>query len=341
MTAIAAFFQAFVVISVTVTSVAAEPCSVSLTHQLSRASCKGPAATPPAKGGAFGCLNSTAVPAQHAMWVTGGCRGVFTCDGVAGVSCASLSGNPNNAYQECGCGGGDLPTAAPTQSPTARPLQRFVPSQILLSYGDKLDEVVVRFGTGTAGPPPPGAAPTVLYRVRGSIEPYRLATGATQAFLAGPLPSPNGRTVYLHGVKLGGLQPGTKYEFTVGIPCSNATWSPTNTFTTRAPTDKSATVVFFGDTGNNERWWTNGTVPAVAARLSDRALPRVDAVIHTARRRRSLAEHLITTKALRCTATAWNLIVARCTAIPPYARATWPTRGRIPTARWATNTSAS
>ena len=82
-------------------------------------------------------------------------------------------------------------------------------------------------------------------------------------------------------MRVSGLLPGTEYEYTTGIPCNNATWSPTNTFTTRAPTDASATVVFFGDSGNNERWWTNGTVPAVAARLGDRARPRVDAVIHT------------------------------------------------------------
>ena len=32
--------------------------------------------------------------------------------------------------------------------------------------------------------------------------------------------------------------------------------------------------------------------------------------------RQSFAEHLIATKALRCTATAWMLIVAQCSAIP-------------------------
>ena len=32
--------------------------------------------------------------------------------------------------------------------------------------------------------------------------------------------------------------------------------------------------------------------------------------------RRSSAEHLIATKALHCTATAWMLIVAQCSAIP-------------------------
>ena len=32
--------------------------------------------------------------------------------------------------------------------------------------------------------------------------------------------------------------------------------------------------------------------------------------------RRSSAEHLIATKALRCTATAWILIVAQCSATP-------------------------
>ena len=158
-------------------------------------------------------------------------------------------------------------------------MAHIVPSQVLLSYGDSVDELVVRFGTGTVGPPA-GAAPVVRYRPHASIEPYLLATGTTSAFLAGPNPSPNGRTVYLHQVCLANLTPGTRYDYTAGIPAwgANSTWTPTNSFTTRSPEQSSAKMIFFGDTGNNDRWWANGTVPAVAARL---ARGDVDAVIHT------------------------------------------------------------
>ena len=39
-------------------------------------------------------------------------------------------------------------------------------------------------------------------------------------------------------------------------------------------------------------------------------------IYHMMMARRSSAEHLIATNALRCTATAWILIVAQCSAIP-------------------------
>ena len=39
-------------------------------------------------------------------------------------------------------------------------------------------------------------------------------------------------------------------------------------------------------------------------------------VSHASDARRSSAEHLIATKALHCTATAWMLIAAQCSAIP-------------------------
>ena len=41
------------------------------------------------------------------MWVDGGCRGIFECDRVAGISCAS----DNNAYTTCACDGPPAPPA--------------------------------------------------------------------------------------------------------------------------------------------------------------------------------------------------------------------------------------
>ena len=51
--------------------------------------------------------------------------------------------------------------------------------------------------------------------------------------------------------------------------------------------------------------------------------------------RRSSAEHLITSKALRCTATAWMLIVAQCSAIPRQDGTNFGPAGTVVTATYA------
>ena len=60
-----------------------------LTQQLSKTECRKPSSgrhAGPAAGkeGHYGCVAGGAQ-----MWVDGGCRGVFTCDGVSGVACGS------------------------------------------------------------------------------------------------------------------------------------------------------------------------------------------------------------------------------------------------------------
>ena len=52
-------------------------CSIALTKQTSRHECK--------MGSSYGCDDG----AEKTMWVDGGCAGIFTCDGVANVACAS------------------------------------------------------------------------------------------------------------------------------------------------------------------------------------------------------------------------------------------------------------
>ena len=52
-------------------------CSIALTKQTSRHECK--------LGSSYGCDDG----AEKTMWVDGGCAGIFTCDGVANVACAS------------------------------------------------------------------------------------------------------------------------------------------------------------------------------------------------------------------------------------------------------------
>jgi hypothetical protein len=71
-------------------------CSVALSKQLSKHACSA--------GQGFGCINGT-----RSMWVAEGCRGVFTCDGTAGVVC----GKDGQLGEHCDCtsggggGGGD------------------------------------------------------------------------------------------------------------------------------------------------------------------------------------------------------------------------------------------
>jgi len=64
-----------------------EVCSVALEKQASRTEC--------VSGENFGCVNGTSK-----MWTMGGCRGKFTCNGNAGVSCDEDGG----ARIECECG---------------------------------------------------------------------------------------------------------------------------------------------------------------------------------------------------------------------------------------------
>lgn len=57
-----------------------------MTKQLSQASCT--------EGTSFGCYAS-----NQSMWTAAGCRGVFTCDGVAGVNCNVM----NSQFAVCDC----------------------------------------------------------------------------------------------------------------------------------------------------------------------------------------------------------------------------------------------
>ena len=62
------------------------PAQCALTTQLSHAACT--------EGVSFGCY-----PGNHSMWASRGCRGVFSCDGAAGVACAS----DDDGVAQCAC----------------------------------------------------------------------------------------------------------------------------------------------------------------------------------------------------------------------------------------------
>ena len=67
-------------------------CTVSLMRQVSVAKCE--------LGQTFGCFNS-----NNSMWINGGCRGVFMCNGEKDVQCESTTGGTShpNLRQFCTC----------------------------------------------------------------------------------------------------------------------------------------------------------------------------------------------------------------------------------------------
>ena len=74
------------------TTDAASRCSVAMT---SGGPCRRASSPLPYYGGAYGCRDNT-------MWVSGGCDAVFTCNGIANITCASANG----LYGECACAKG-------------------------------------------------------------------------------------------------------------------------------------------------------------------------------------------------------------------------------------------
>lgn len=68
-------------------------CSVTLGTQVSKSHCT--------TGTTFGCTNGT-----DTMWVTDGCRGVFTCNGVENVHC----GHDGDRASHCACTSGPAPS---------------------------------------------------------------------------------------------------------------------------------------------------------------------------------------------------------------------------------------
>ena len=75
---------------------AADGCAVELTKQLSEH-------VPCTKGRTFGCnMDDKGKPAE--MWASDGCRGIFTCNGVADLECDSARGG----NMSCACSHGSV-----------------------------------------------------------------------------------------------------------------------------------------------------------------------------------------------------------------------------------------
>jgi hypothetical protein len=75
-------------------------CSVSLTKQTSKShSCKLASTREANTKGSYGCTDIPSGATTGTMWVDGGCAGVFKCDGVVGITCAS----GGERKQTCDC----------------------------------------------------------------------------------------------------------------------------------------------------------------------------------------------------------------------------------------------
>ena len=82
------------------------PPACSCSKQLSKSPC--------VEGTTFGCLADAA-----SMWAAGGCRGVFTCDGVQGVECSVDTNPPRN--HTCRCRPAPSPAPSPAKPEPPQP----------------------------------------------------------------------------------------------------------------------------------------------------------------------------------------------------------------------------